>query len=173
VRADRPLKDPQDLGRGVDRRLLTILGAAARYLPTGWRVELTAGRCPGATLLGPPSAYVGGLAVDVRLIDPDGHAIDAQPRAQRNNAWRAYRDYADLCFYAQRILYPELAGRLAWGGKFTRASGQWQVGRFDLAGFRGRGIYQPPDADTAIARLMREELGHADHDPDQPLPPAA
>jgi hypothetical protein len=173
VRAAPPVADPHDLARGIDDRLLAIIGAAARYLGAGWRVELTAGRCPRGTLFRPPSAAAAGLALEVRLIAPDGHAIEAGPRAQRSSAWRAYRDYADLCFSAQRILYPELAGRLAWGGKFTRASGQWQVGRFDLAGFRGRGIYRPPDADSAIARLMREELGHAEHEPEQPLPPAA
>ena len=65
-----------------------------------------------------------------------------------------YRQLADIVFHVQRVLYPELDGRLAWGGKFTLASGEWDVMHFDLGGFRGRGRYQPPGKDDIPETIL-------------------
>jgi hypothetical protein len=124
------IADPRGLLGDVGHQLTLIVAAAAAALPPGWQLELVAGA---------------GLAVELRLTDPRGRALPGSCRVERGPVWEAYRRFADQAYAAQGRLYPELAGRLAWGGKFTAADGRWVIGHFDLAGLRGRGRYRPPD----------------------------
>lgn len=127
------IADPQGLLAGVSAELAAILAAAAAAMPAGWRLDIVAGGPPG-----------GGLALDVRLVDARGRAVPPFCRAEHGPVYEAYRRLADAAYAAQRRLYPELAPGLAWGGKLTTADGRWHIGRFDLAGLRGRGRYRPP-----------------------------
>jgi hypothetical protein len=92
------------------------------------------------------------LAIDLQLIDDKGRRLASRCRQQSGPIYETYRRFADLVFAAQQDLCPKLEGRLAWGGKFTTADGQWQVGYFDLGGFRGRGRYtRPPSRSIHVA----------------------
>jgi hypothetical protein len=154
------LADPaRQISDGLDQRLVHLLDEASRFLPEGWRLEVTSGLRPGATVAGTRggvSRHASGLAIDVQLVDPQGRHVPNKTRDQRGQIWEEYRKLADLVFHCQRVLYPELEGRLAWGGKFTLASGEWDVMHFDLGGFRGRGHYQPPGKDDIPETMLAE-----------------
>jgi hypothetical protein len=149
------VEDAQDKTAGVDPRLVHLIQAASCFLPEGCRLIVTSGLRPGARVGGSGgiSQHAGGpdglsLAIDVQLVDATGRLLPNKTRDQASGLWREYKNLADLVFHAQRVLYPELEGRLAWGGKFTLASGEWDVMHFDLGGWRGRGRYQPPDPES-------------------------
>ena len=132
------IADPQGLLAGVNHELTMIIATAADMLPAGWGLEIVA---------------VTALAVELRLIDQRGRVLPRFSLLERGPVYAAYRRFADRVYAAQCRLYPELAGRLAWGGMFT-ADGRWAIGHFDLAGLRGRGRYRPPGwrgADVAAA----------------------
>jgi hypothetical protein len=144
------LADPDGLiSAERDDRLVRLLRAASRFLPRDWRLEVIAGRDGRWWHAGP--------AIDVQLVDHGGRLIAYQTRDQGGPIWREYKKLADLVFHCQRCLYPELEGMLAWGGKFTLATGEWDVTRFDLGGLRGRGRYQPPER-AAIPAFIRAKL---------------
>jgi hypothetical protein len=153
------LADPQTLAPGIDTTLVYLVTEATRALPSGWQAEIVGGRfaapaiLPGRSSKTSPVQHSWGLAIDVRLIDGKGRGLAARCRDQAGPVYDTYRQLADLVFIAQRARAPTLEGRLAWGGKFTTADGQWDVGHFDLGGFRGRGIYRKPE----IRRQQRGE----------------
>jgi hypothetical protein len=122
--------DPQGRLAEIGHELALILATAADMLPVDWRLEIVA-----CTV----------LSVELRMIDDHrGRILPRFSRRERGPVYEAYRRFADRAYTAQRRLYPELTGRLAWGGMFTVADGRWEVGHFDLAGLRGRGRYRPP-----------------------------
>jgi len=170
MRAPKPdhrLSDPDDkITHQVDDRLVHLLEEASRFLPEGWRLEVTSALREGATVTGTggPSQHASGLAVDVQLVDPQGRYIPNKTKDQAGQIWRQYAQLADLVFHCQRLIYPELEGRLAWGGKFTLAGGEWDVMHFDLGGWRGRGRYQRPDR-REIPQTILAELGGGDEPP--------
>jgi hypothetical protein len=152
------LSDPaRKISSALDERLVHLLDEASRFLSEGWRLEVTSGFRSGARVAGAGrSQHASGLAIDVQLVDPQGRHVPNKTRDQRGQIWEEYRKLADLVFHCQRVLYPELEGRLAWGGKFTLASGEWDVMHFDLGGFRGRGHYQPPGKDEIPETMLAE-----------------
>jgi hypothetical protein len=146
------LADPHaQLDEWVVAPLAQIISRAAAALPSGWSVEIVADNPPlgaGARrrTLGPAQAvpYRWLVAVDLRLYDERGRGLATTSASERDAVYRAYRHFADLVFIVQQCRFPDLVERLAWGGKFTTAAGQWNVGHFDLGGWRGRGRYQRP-----------------------------
>jgi hypothetical protein len=161
---DHRLSDPNDkITEQLDDRLVHLLEEASRFLPPGWKLEVTSGFRHDATVAGTRSRsqHASGLALDVQLVDPRGRYIPNKTSQQAGGVYDEYKKLADLVFHCQRCLYPELEGRLAWGGKFTLASGEWDVMHFDLGGMRGRGRYQPPDKETVPERILAE-LGGGD-----------
>jgi D-alanyl-D-alanine carboxypeptidase len=165
-RDDHRLSDPNNKITGhLDDRLVHLLEEASRFLPPGWRLEVTSGHRAGATVAGGGrSQHASGLAIDVQLVDPQGRYVANKTALQSGGIWDEYKKLADLVFHCQRLLYPGLEGRLCWGGKFTLPSGEWDVMHFDLGGMRGRGRYQPPDSE-AIPERLRAELGGGDEPP--------
>jgi hypothetical protein len=167
TRPDHRLSDPQaKISSQLDDRLVHLLEEASRFLPEGWRLEVTSGFRRDAVVAGTGgrSQHASGLAIDVQLVDPRGHHIPNKTREQSGTIWDEYKKLADIVFHCQRMLYPDLEGSLAWGGKFTLASGEWDVMHFDLGGFRGRGRYQPPEPD-AVPETIVAELGGDDGGP--------
>jgi hypothetical protein len=134
------LADPHGRLAEVGHQLTLIVATAAAALPPGWRLELVAGTA---------------FSAELRLIDPRGRPLPRFCRTEHGPVWEAYRRFADQVYAAQGRLYPELAGRLAWGGMWGGQDGRWVIGHFDLAGLRGRGRYRPPGrrgADGAACR---------------------
>jgi hypothetical protein len=155
--ADHRLSDPHHkISDELDDRLVHVLQQASCFMPEGWRLEVTSGFRSGSRFAGTGgiSQHASGLAIDVQLINPQGRYIPNKSSDQSGQIWEAYRQLADIVFHVQRVLYPELDGRLAWGGKFTLASGEWDVMHFDLGGFRGRGRYQPPGKDDIPETIL-------------------
>jgi hypothetical protein len=184
MRAPHPaghrIDDPDGKTAGVDPRLVRLIAAASVFLPPGWRVHVTSGLRHGAVVAGSGGrsqhdAGPGGLglAIDVQLVDAKGRFLPNKTRDQASGLWREYKNFADLVFHAQRVLYPELEGALAWGGKFTLASGEWDVMHFDLGGWRGRGRYRAPERE-AVPEIITAALtssgggGEPDEDGEPP-----
>lgn len=83
------------------------------------------------------------ITADIQLIR-DGRRLATSSRQQNGALYEAHRLFADIAFTVQRRDFPALDGRLAWGGCWTGADGCWRVAHFDLAGWRGCGLYRPP-----------------------------
>jgi hypothetical protein len=122
------VSDPQGLLLRADPQLAAIVAAAAAGLPAAWRPEI---------------AEADGVALEIEILTAHGR-LARRTRYEAGTVYQAYRRLADQAYRVQRRLHPDLTGQLAWGGRWTDVGGWWLVGRFDLAGVRGRGHYRPP-----------------------------
>jgi hypothetical protein len=95
----------------VDPRLVDIATRASGYLPDGWRAEMISGWRGGPTEL----QHGLGRALDIQLYDQNGNAI---PNVASGADFRTYEAYMQKARKLQQVLYPELEGRLSWGGYF-------------------------------------------------------
>src|SRR5262245_15220661 len=137
------LVDPHQRFAQIYHVLGAIVLAAADRLPAGWQIEFAGGLSGDQTR----GSF---LSLDLRLITPRGRRLPCRSVEQRGDLWETYRRLADLVFSEMHELFPELEGQgyLAWGGKWTGEDGSWQIGHFDLAGWRGHGRYQRPPQRT-------------------------
>ena len=134
------------LGR-VDPRLVDIATRASGYLPDGWRAEMISGWRGGPGEL----RHGTGQALDVKLYDQNGNALD---NTGPGPTFRAYEAYMQNARKLQQQSYPELEGRLSWGGYFSPSAknqadlmhlsldepgqaGDWQQGLYP----QYRGVY--------------------------------
>jgi hypothetical protein len=117
---------------GVDPRLAEIIGAGAKHLPPGYRVEQSSGYRPG------DSGFHGrGMAADVRIIGPDGKEI----RNQGDDSSGMYEALARHSYGEMLARHPDLKGKLGWGGNFGTqkgGGGENDLMHLDLGGDRGR-----------------------------------
>jgi len=134
------------LGR-VDPRLVDIATRASGYLPDGWRAEMISGWRGGPGEL----RHGTGQALDVKLYDQNGNGLD---NTGPGPTFRAYEAYMQNARKLQQQSYPELEGRLSWGGYFSPSAknqadlmhlsldepgqaGDWQQGLYP----QYRGVY--------------------------------
>lgn len=118
------------------QQLSTLLSHASLALPPGYRVRVTSADRPGARVGGGGgvSQHALGDALDIQIVGPDG------PIPNRGeDTTGLYSKLAGAARAAQSVLYPELEGKLAWGGSFGVAKGSnvRDLMHFDLAGERG------------------------------------
>jgi hypothetical protein len=128
-----------DLGATISiKQLVAIVGEATKALPDGFRVTVTSALRKGATVAGTGgrSQHADGNAVDIKIIDPNGHTI---PNRGTDNT-HLYQLLAIAAFHANERMFPERSGQLAWGGNFTTgpADGPRDLMHFDYGGDRGR-----------------------------------
>ena len=117
--------------RGVDPRITAIVGAAARHLPDGYKVEMTSG------YRGPNQVNHSGNAADFHIVDPQGNVL----RNRGEDPGGMYQTLARHAYGEQKARYPELNGKFAWGGAFGTAlggGGERDLMHFDVNGERGR-----------------------------------
>jgi hypothetical protein len=156
--SERVLKG-RDL-KGTDPRITEIVGAAARGLPPGYKVQPTSGmRDPRA-----PGFHPHGKAQDWQIIGPDGKPV--QNRGDDKTG--LYTKLAQNAYGYQEKYHPNLTGKFQWGGQFgtsKRNPNEPDLMHFDVGGRRGRlqrysreniGATLPPEAptkniDTAVA----------------------
>jgi len=121
--------------RGVDPRLQEIMTSASRHLPEGYKVQVTSGHSP--THGSPGSQHRRHNAMDVQIIGPDGKAI-----RNRGPDTTGMYGYLGRAAYTEMLArYPELKGRLAWGGSFGtsgRNPREADLMHYDIGGERGR-----------------------------------
>lgn len=114
---------------GVDNRLINIMNAAAQKLPEGYSVRATSGEREQSYGFHPK-----GLAADFQIVGPKG------PISNRGeDTTGLYTQLAKNAYAAQQQLYPDLSGKLAWGGAFATVPGGHvaDLMHFDLGGERG------------------------------------
>ena len=131
----------------VDPRLVDIATRASGYLPDGWRAEMISGWRGGPGEL----RHGTGQALDVKLYDQNGNGLD---NTGPGPTFRAYEAYMQNARKLQQQSYPELEGRLSWGGYFSPSAknqadlmhlsldepgqaGDWQQGLYP----QYRGVY--------------------------------
>jgi hypothetical protein len=120
------------IGRGTDPRLAEIITSAAKHLPPGYRVEQSSGYRPGDS-----GQHGRGMAADVKIIGPDGKEI----RNRGEDTTGMYEALARHSYGEMLARYPDLKGRLAWGGNFGTqkgGGGENDLMHLDLGGDRGR-----------------------------------
>jgi hypothetical protein len=119
--------------KGVDHRLTDILSRAAVELSArhpGYTVEGFSGKKGRSS--GTPN-HPAGRAIDVNIIGPDGKALKNE---KDGRSFPAYHELAQIARSIQSKDYPELDGRMAWGGNFRQGVSFDQM-HFDLGGTRG------------------------------------
>jgi hypothetical protein len=118
--------------RQVNSSLWDIVKGASGMLPPGYTAQVISGARTGG-LEG--SQHHGGNALDVQIYGPDGKPI-ANEGADRTGI---YHRLAVAALAVQLRKYPQLAGRLAWGGMFETkpGSGIADLMHLDLGGDRG------------------------------------
>ena len=118
-------------------QLAHILHTASEQLPQGYSVKVTSVDRPGAQVAGGGgiSQHALGDAIDIQIVGPNGAIPNSGP-----DSTGLYRKLAVAASQAQQQLYPQLNGKLAWGGNFEtgRGSGVADLMHFDLGGDRGR-----------------------------------
>jgi len=116
------------------------MSAAQTHLPPGYTMRVTSGHI-GRT--NPHSAHSKGLALDVQIFDPQGRPV----RNRGADTSGMYQLLARSAYAEMLARYPELAGRMAWGGSFgTRigGGGEADLMHFDIMKARGgRSGYYP------------------------------
>jgi hypothetical protein len=131
--------------KGTDPRLADIVGAAARGLPPGYKIQPTSGlRDPSA-----PGFHPSGRATDWQIIGPDGKPVSNRGE----DTTGLYTQLARNAYGYQEKQYPELTGKFQWGGQFgtsTRNPNEPDLMHFDIGGRRGR-----------LSRYSREQIGAA------------
>lgn len=111
----------------IDKRLVACLEKAA--IENGYNVEAYSGFRPGDKRF-----HGKGMAVDVRILGPDGKEI---PNYQSAKGFRIYEKYAQHVRLVQLRDYPELTKLLRWGGYFSGKPGVYgalDLMHFDLGG---------------------------------------
>lgn len=119
-----------DVG-GVDKRLMRDVAAGAAHLPPGYKAEIFSGFRTGDT-----GAHGKGEAVDVQIVDPEGHVI----RSRGEDPTGMYERMARSTYGEMLKRDPDLAERMAWGGSFgTRkgGGGEADLMHMDIMGRRG------------------------------------
>ncbi|WP_395698651.1 phage tail length tape measure family protein [Methylocella sp.] len=119
----------------VDQRLVAILAAAARSLPAGYRAAATEGYNAHGHAPGSQHHVAGSGAIDMQIFGPNG----AIPNKGADTTG-LYTQLAKAAKAAQLAQFPELNGKLAWGGAFgtVPGGGVADLMHFDLGGERGR-----------------------------------
>lgn len=119
--------------RGMDNRLIEIGKEASKYLPEGYRVEMTSGHRHG------DRRYHGqGKAADFTIYDDKGRKLS---NYQSPETFRIYEKFAQDAKKIQSERYPELNSSFAWGGYFGgslgKTYGAMDLMHLDLGGKRG------------------------------------
>jgi hypothetical protein len=133
--APPPLQGRTAALKQVDARLVEIVSAAQTHLPPGYTVRVTAGYNPQHGSAG--SQHRRGGAIDVQIFGPDGNPI---PNRGGDHTG-IYRTFARHAYGEMLVRYPELQGRLAWGGSFgtsSRNPNEPDLMHIDIGGERGR-----------------------------------
>jgi hypothetical protein len=129
--------------KGTDPRLAEIVGAAARGLPEGYKIQPTSGlRDPRA-----PGFHPSGRATDWQIIGPDGKPVSNRGE----DSTGLYTQLARNAYGYQEAMHPELTGTFQWGGQFgtsKRNPNEPDLMHFDIGGRRGR-----------LSRYSREAIG--------------
>lgn len=121
--------------KDVDRRLIEIVSAGAAHLPSGYRVTINEGYNPAGHVPASQHHIYGRGAIDVQIWTPDGQPIPNKGY----DSTGLYRQLAQYSYGEMQARYPELDGKLAWGGSFpTSRVGQTpDLMHFDIGGERG------------------------------------
>jgi hypothetical protein len=121
---------------GVDPRLQDIVANGASYLPDGYSVKVNEGYNPSGHVANSQHHIEGAGALDIQIFGPDGKAIPNRG----NDESGLYTKLAQGAYTYQQSKYPDLNGKLAWGGAFETSpgSGTPDLMHFDLGGERGR-----------------------------------
>lgn len=127
-------------GRTVDLdhvapELNTVLAMGQSALPPGYTVQAIEGYNPSGHVTRSAHHNAGSGAVDVQIVDPQGHIIPNKGE----DTTGMYTQYAIGVINAQRQVFPTLTGRLAFGGAFG-TNGTNDIAdlmHFDLSGERG------------------------------------
>jgi hypothetical protein len=120
---------------GVDPRLQDIVSNGATYLPDGYSVKVNEGYNPNGHVANSQHHIEGAGALDIQIFGPDGKAI---PNSGDDSSG-LYTKLAQGAYTYQQSAYPDLNGKLAWGGAFETSpgSGRPDLMHFDLGGERG------------------------------------
>lgn len=120
---------------GVDPRLQDIVSNGAAYLPDGYSVKVNEGYNPNGHVANSMHHVEGSGALDIQIFDPSGKAIPNRGSDESG----LYTKLAQGAYTYQQSAYPDLNGKLAWGGAFetSRGSGTPDLMHFDLGGERG------------------------------------
>lgn len=119
--------------KNVDPRLLDLVNSGQAYLPAGHQAQIISGY--GATHgdSGSRHRVKGSGALDIQIMDEQGHKIDNEG----TDPTGMYHQFARGVYSTMLKKYPELKGRLAWGGAFPVSRGA-DLMHFDIGGERGR-----------------------------------
>lgn len=123
-----------DMSR-VDPRLLDIMRGAQQFLPQGYSVRVLEGYNPNGHVQNSMHHQAGAGALDMVVYDPQGRQIPNEG----NDPTGVYHILAQGAYTYQQKFYPDLNGKLAWGGAFGTVSGGQtpDLMHFDLGGERG------------------------------------
>ncbi|WP_316159634.1 transglycosylase SLT domain-containing protein [Bradyrhizobium sp. SZCCHNRI3042] len=121
---------------GVDPRLQDIVANGATYLPDGYSVKVNEGYNPNGHAPNSQHHIEGSGALDIQIFGPDGQPVPNRGTDESG----LYTRLAQGAYTYQRSAYPDLNGKLAWGGAFetSAGSGTPDLMHFDLGGERGR-----------------------------------
>lgn len=119
----------------VDPRLITIMNQAATHLPVGYQVQINEGYNPAGHAEFSQHHVAGSGALDIQIVDPAGKVIPNRGA----DTTGMYKTLAVAARQEQQTRFPELEGKLAWGGAFdtSKGSGVPDLMHFDLGGERG------------------------------------
>jgi len=113
---------------GADPRLYEILKESSKWLPDGYRLEVTSGK-EGRSKGSP--WHPGGIAIDVAIIDKEGHKV---ANYQNPDSFDLYQSLAHKAREIQLSTHPELSNKFRWGGYFSGQLGK-KYGAMDLMHF--------------------------------------
>jgi hypothetical protein len=121
--------------KDVDPRLNEIMAAAATHLPPGYKVQVNEGYNPFGHVARSQHHIKGRGALDLRIVDPSGHAIPNEG----GDPTRKYHTLARAAYGEMLERHPELKGKLAWGGAFgsSRGNSAQDLMHFDIGNSRG------------------------------------
>ncbi len=120
----------------VDPRLVEILSAAAASMPSGYQVTVSEGYNPAGHVANSQHHIAGRGALDVQIVGPDGKMIPNEGPDKSG----MYTRLAQNAYGYMKQTYPELDGKLAWGGSFGVSGKRPNVQdlmHFDIGGERG------------------------------------
>lgn len=152
----------------VDPRLKEIVAAGATHLPAGYKVVINdAFREQGTDNRSSYSQHKvkGSGALDVSIMDPSGNIIPNKG----SDPTGMYKLLATHAKGEMLARYPELEGKLAYGGAFgtTKSSGIPDLMHFDLGGDRGRLVPEnrianlklDPNVQYGTAKIVEDSTG--------------
>lgn len=122
--------------KNVDARLVDLAKIGSSHLPEGYRLQVNGGYTPFGHASGSQHHQKGKGALDLQIIDPQGHPIPNKGR----DSTGLYTLLAKSMYGEMLARHPELKGQFAWGGTFGTVSGGSvpDLMHFDLGGQRGR-----------------------------------